>query len=101
MDWLAGVATALLLTIGAWRILKAHITGDTVKLLKGLVIAFFFKILFAGSVIILIQITGALKIVPFAIAMMSAYFVGLFVLVAMAKKRIAQVEEATKTAPAA
>ena len=101
MDWLAGVATALLLTIGAWRILKAHITGDAVKLLKGLVIAFFFKILLAGSVIVLIQITGVLKIVPFAIAMMSGYFVGLFVLIAMAKKRITQVEETAKAASAA
>ena len=93
MDWLAGVATALLLTIGAWLILKAHITGDTVKLLKGLVIAFFYKILLVGTVIILIHVTGALKIVPFAIAMMAGYFVGLFVLVAVAKKRISQVEK--------
>lgn len=93
MDWLAGVATALLLTIGAWLILKAHITGDTVKLLKGLVIAFFYKILLAGTVIILIHVTGTLKIIPFAIAMMAGYFVGLFILVAAAKKRITQVEK--------
>ena len=101
MDWLAGVATALLLTIGAWRILRAHITGDAVNLLKGLVIAFFFKILLAGSVIVLIQITGVLNIVPFAIAMMSGYFVGLFVLIAIAKKRILQVEETAKAPSAA
>ena len=94
MDWLAGIATAIVLTLGAWWIIKAHITGDSVKLLKGLVIAFFYKILLAGSVIVILQITKPNALIPFAIAMMSGYFVGLFILVAMAKKRIAQVEEA-------
>jgi hypothetical protein len=62
------------------------------------VIAFFYKILLAGTVIILIHVTAALKIVPFAIAMMAGYFVGLFVLVAAAKKRITQVEKTAEMA---
>ena len=91
MDWIAGLITAFLLTVGAWRILNAHITGDSTRLLKGLVIAFFYKILLAGTVIILIQITDALAVIPFAIAMMSGYLIGLFTLVFWAKKRISQI----------
>ena len=94
MDYIAGLITAFLLTLGAWRILNAHITGDPVKLLKGLVIAFFYKILLAGSVIVIIHLTKALSLTPFAISMMCGYFIGLFVLVFWAKKRIAQVEKA-------
>jgi hypothetical protein len=93
MDYIAGLITAFLLTVGAWRILNAHITGDPLRLLKGLVIAFLYKILLAGTVIVLIQVTKALSLTPFAISMMSGYFVGLFVLVFWAKKRIAQVEQ--------
>jgi len=90
MDWIAGLIAALLLTVGAWRILDAHITGDPVRLLKGLVIAFLYKILLAGGAIIAIQITHALSLMPFAIAMTSGYLVGLFALVLWAKKRISQ-----------
>jgi len=90
MPWITGLITAFLLTVGAWRILDAHITGDPTRLLRGLVIAFLYKILLAGGSIIAIQITHALALMPFAIAMMSGYLVGLFVLVLWAKKRISR-----------
>ena len=99
MDWIAGIIVAFLLTTGAWRILNSHITGDPIRLLKGLVIAFFYKILLAGAAIVIIQVTDALALTPFAIAMMSGYFIGLFVLVSWAKKRINQVEKTTNTVP--
>jgi hypothetical protein len=91
MDWIAGLIAAFLLTVGAWRILNAHITGDPNRLLKGLVIAFFYKVLLAGTIIVLIQITDALAVIPFAIAMMSGYLVGLFMLVFWAKRHIARI----------
>ncbi|KPL07653.1 hypothetical protein AMJ86_03565 [bacterium SM23_57] len=100
MDWIAGIIVAFLLTVGAWRILNAHITGDSIRLLKGLVIAFFYKLLLAAAAIIIIQTTDAMALTPFAIAMMAGYFVGLFALVMWAKKRIAQVEKAAETNPA-
>jgi hypothetical protein len=93
MDYIAGLITAFLLTVGAWRILNTHITGDPIKLLKGLVLAFFYKILLAGTVIVLVYLTKALSLTPFAISMMCGYFVGLFILVFWAKNRIAQVEK--------
>jgi hypothetical protein len=100
MDWIAGIIVAFLLTTGAWRILNAHITGDPIRLLKGLVIAFFYKLLLAGAAIILIQVSDALALTPFAIAMMCGYFLGLFVLVVWAKKRIAHLKD-TSQPPAA
>ena len=100
MDWIAGAIVAFLLTVGAWRILNAHITGDSIKLLKGLVIAFFYKILLAGTTIILVQKTHEVALMPFAIAMIAGYFIGLFLLVMWAKKRVAQVEQSLQSTPA-